>query len=201
MAHPLAGRKQTPEHIAKRMASSRKTKESWSAEQRKNAIKNLSEAHMGYVMPQEQKDNISKALKGKRNSLGVKRSEEFRQNLSKYWKGHPNHNFKIDGKGYERRGNRMKTMSRLDYRLWRDAVFERDSFTCVKCGQVGGKLHADHIKPYSLFPELRFDVSNGRTLCVSCHRKTSTYAWKLVNKIRQCGSHDACRQMWEEIDE
>lgn len=61
------------------------------------------------------------------------------------------------------------------YKEWRKAVFERDGYTCVWCGQKGGKLNADHIKPFCAFPELRFDVSNGRTLCIACHEKTDTY--------------------------
>jgi len=61
------------------------------------------------------------------------------------------------------------------YKEWRRQVFERDSYTCQGCGQRGGTLNADHIKPFAVFTELRFEVSNGRTLCVPCHRKTWTY--------------------------
>ena len=61
------------------------------------------------------------------------------------------------------------------YREWRTAVFERDDYTCQGCGQHGGHLHADHVQPFALFPDLRFEVSNGRTLCVPCHKRTDTY--------------------------
>ena len=61
---------------------------------------------------------------------------------------------------------------------WRDSVFKRDKFTCQECGQVGGKLQADHIKPFAYFAALRFDINNGRTLCVECHKKTDTYGRK-----------------------
>jgi 5-methylcytosine-specific restriction endonuclease McrA len=61
---------------------------------------------------------------------------------------------------------------------WRADVFKRDDFTCVLCGKHGDRLNADHIKPFSRFPDLRFDVSNGRTLCVPCHRKTETWGGK-----------------------
>lgn len=56
-----------------------------------------------------------------------------------------------------------------EMRAWRIAVFMRDSFTCVICDHRGGDLQADHIKPFALFPALRFEIGNGRTLCVECH--------------------------------
>lgn len=66
----------------------------------------------------------------------------------------------------------------LEYREWVKKVFGRDKYTCVFCGKVGGDMHADHIKQFAYHPEVRFDINNGRTLCVSCHRKTDTYAKK-----------------------
>ena len=59
---------------------------------------------------------------------------------------------------------------------WRLAVFERDEFTCQACHVRGGKLHAHHILAFSKFPDHRFDVKNGLTLCVDCHKKTDNYA-------------------------
>ena len=61
------------------------------------------------------------------------------------------------------------------YKAWRTLVFERDNYTCQHCEVRGGYLHADHIKPFALYPELRLEPSNGRTLCVPCHKKTGTY--------------------------
>lgn len=67
-----------------------------------------------------------------------------------------------------------------EYKAWRKSVFARDNHTCQLCGVRGGSLVADHIKPWVLYPELRLDVSNGRTLCDPCHRKTDTYGIKLL---------------------
>jgi 5-methylcytosine-specific restriction endonuclease McrA len=66
---------------------------------------------------------------------------------------------------------------------WRVAVFERDDYTCQMCGQRGGILNADHIKPFALHPKLRFDVNNGRTLCVPCHRATDTYGRRPIYRV------------------
>ena len=55
---------------------------------------------------------------------------------------------------------------------WRKSIFARDNYTCVWCGIRGSYLEADHVKPFAFFPELRFELSNGRTLCKPCHNKT-----------------------------
>ena len=66
------------------------------------------------------------------------------------------------------------------YAEWRQAVFERDNYTCKICGDKSVKGHrirleADHILQFAFYPALRFDVDNGRTLCQECHRKTDTW--------------------------
>ena len=69
----------------------------------------------------------------------------------------------------------IKIRMSFEYKLWRTAVFTRDNFTCIWCGQKSGKLNADHIKRFSDYPELRFAIDNGRTLCIECHKKTNTF--------------------------
>jgi len=74
------------------------------------------------------------------------------------------------------------------YRLWRSDVFHRDNFTCVICDKRGGDLNADHnpklfsviLKEYKIdslekaraCAEL-WDINNGRTLCVPCHKQVT----------------------------
>lgn len=60
----------------------------------------------------------------------------------------------------------------LEYRLWREAVFARDNYECQECGyDNGGILEAHHIKTQKKYPELRFNINNGITLCKECHKK------------------------------
>ncbi len=70
----------------------------------------------------------------------------------------------------------LKIRNSEEYKSWRKKIFERDGYACVLCGHRGRGLVADHKKPFALFPELRFSIENGRTLCDSCHRKTDTFA-------------------------
>lgn len=80
-----------------------------------------------------------------------------------------------------------KVRNSVEMAQWRTAVFKRDAYTCIFCGVsnrkglgVSVKLQADHIKPFAHYPELRFEVANGRTLCVSCHRTTPTWGKRTV---------------------
>ena len=62
---------------------------------------------------------------------------------------------------------------------WKKQIFKRDNFTCRKCGKQGGTLNAHHILNFKDNPEKRYDVSNGVTLCNSCHIKFhQTYGYR-----------------------
>lgn len=52
---------------------------------------------------------------------------------------------------------------------WSTNVISRDRATCQHCGATGVELHAHHIKSFKDHPELRWDLSNGLTLCHQCH--------------------------------
>ncbi len=137
------------------------------------------------------KENISKAKKGKRVSIKT----EFKKGNKPHNTGKPHSletRMKISlslgiKKGFITPQNQI-IRSSIEYKLWRTAVFERDNYTCIWCGKKNGEgktiyLNADHIKPFALFPELRFAIDNGRTLCIECHKTTDTYGAKMKKMI------------------
>lgn len=160
--------------------------------------------HTGHKMSDETKLKISRANKGKKRddefkkvvSLRFKgkkvlRTKEWNENQRKIqlaivrrgasnplWKG----------------GSKMQEQIRkcYRYRQWRSDVFTRDDFTCT-CGQRGGDINADHIKQFelilrennikciedALICEELWNINNGRTLCLPCHKLTATYSKKI----------------------
>lgn len=63
-----------------------------------------------------------------------------------------------------------RDMQNGEIRKWRNKVYQKDDYTCVKCNEVGGKLNAHHLNSWDKFVDERFNVKNGVTLCEDCHR-------------------------------
>lgn len=127
---------------------------------------------------EDTKEKIRKARVGKKMPS---RSIEYRKKMSVRYKGE-------NGPGWKGGITPINKIIRAssEYKLWRNAVFTRDKFTCIWCGTrfikgITGDviLNADHIKLFALFPELRFAIDNGRTLCLPCHKTTDTYAGRI----------------------
>lgn len=118
--------------------------------------------------------SIKEAWSSGRRRGGYKMSERGKKNISDA------HKKKVkEGTHHLWRGGitpvNQKIRTSREYKLWREVVYKRDNYTCVWCHRRGGILNADHIKPFAQYPELRFAIDNGRTLCISCHKTTETY--------------------------
>lgn len=135
-------------------------------------------------LTKEHRKNISLALIGRHVSEATRLKDSLRKRGSNnpMWKG-----------GVTSLQNSVRGLTK--YTEWRLSVFSRDEYTCVLCKQIGGEKNADHIKPLALILKQNmvstleealscaelWDVNNGRTLCVPCHRKTETYSRKIGN--------------------
>lgn len=116
---------------------------------------------------------MSQAGEGHHNFGRVR--EDLRQERNHQWRGGVT------------RSNDMQRRS-PKYRIWRDKVFARDNYTCQHCGTTNTYVTAHHIKSFADFPELRFDIDNGITLCESCHEKTDTYKGAYYRKKHRKGA-------------
>lgn len=130
-------------------------------------------------------EKLSKRMLGNKIGLGRKHTLETRRKISEAHKGERSYMWKGGITSINEQIRRS-----LEYKLWRESVFERDNYTCVWCGARGGQgkrvdLHADHVKSFAYYPELRFAIDNGRTLCVPCHKTTDNYGGRNINQIPQ----------------
>lgn len=76
------------------------------------------------------------------------------------------------------------------YKEWVRSVYERDKYTCQCCGDNRGhNLNAHHLDGYNWCKEKRLDISNGVTLCETCH----------IMFHRSYGFHDNTREQYEEF--
>lgn len=107
------------------------------------------------------RSKISKALKGNKNG----RYNSGKIKLKMRGENHPNWKGGI--------GRHSRDKDRTEYKNWRKAVFERDNYKCQArcCDGNTTKIVAHHKVFWIKNVELRFDINNGITLCVDCHRR------------------------------
>lgn len=173
--------------------------------------KKIARGNLGKFVSEETRRKLSLIMTANppRYWLGKKFSEDIKKNLRDNW--HKNHvvkfGFKFSDESKRKMSERRKGRKQphcqgekhwnwkggitkesekircsMEYKQWRDAVFKRDNWSCVICGDRNylGRirtlvLNADHIKSFAHYPKLRFDINNGRTLCLDCHQKTETF--------------------------
>lgn len=120
----------------------------------------LRQLHLGKPLAQEIKDKIVNTMKLKGIKPAVHYVAYGKDNY--FWK---------DGRTSESKRLRRS----VEFRQWREAVYKRDNYSCQNCGLRGVTLHPHHLKSFAEYPHLRFEVSNGQTLCADCHRNTKNY--------------------------
>ena len=151
------------------------------SEETKRKISEKNKGRVGYWLDRKHPSNLewqeklNESLRKRRFSLEVRKKMSEAHMKEKHWNWQG---------GITPINRRMRKQQ--EYRIWRDSVFTRDNYICQSCGlKTGGghrvELNADHIKPFALFPELRFAINNGRTLCKECHRKTETFGGRILN--------------------
>ena len=132
----------------------------------RDRIEAVKHAHKNGLMPtpegfkgphtEETKKKLSKMFTGRK--LSFKRKNPGSTGPKHHrWKG-----------GISYINNRLRQSD--EYNKWRKCVYKRDWWTCQHCGDKPRKIVAHHIRSFKDFPDLRYDVDNGITLCRKCHK-------------------------------
>lgn len=128
--------------------------------------KSMTSFKKGSVPWNKGKPGYSSTKKGKKASLETRKNMSIAMKIRFSDKTH-HPRWKKDRTGVDLNKDRQKNP---EIRVWRKAVFTRDNFRC----RIGGEkcsyyIEAHHILSWREYPELRFDVNNGITLCKKHH--------------------------------
>jgi len=139
---------------------------------------------VGKKLSDEHKLKISMANIGKKPTESIRKllsekakqrcTKEWKENLSKklrgrdiYWaRGESHYLYKKDRAKLAKYSNGNEYRNSSLHREWSQLVKNRDGWKCkISNNNCFGKVVAHHILPWSKFPELRYEVNNGITLC------------------------------------
>lgn len=84
--------------------------------------------------------------------------------------GNKNHKYLLDRTMLQRCSDIYKDRGSSVHRNWSITVKNRDNFQCkISNQECNGRIEAHHILSYTKFPELRYEINNGITLCHTHH--------------------------------
>jgi len=158
----------------------------WKGKERSDDTKKkIQQYRIGRKASEETKEKMRLARIGKSSPFkGKKHSKETKISISEKLQGAKSHTWKG---GVTSENERIRHS--VNIKLWRILVYERDDYTCRKCGQKGGDLVAHHIKNFSDFKDLRCDTNNGITFCKKCHQLFHKKYTKLNNTREQLNEY------------
>lgn len=148
-----------------------------------------------YIRTLRMRKNISVGTKEyfKKNPIALKRLSET---AMKNTRRGPDSNFWRGGISKHNLTKQIRTL--YEYKKWRSDVFQRDGWTCKTCGKNSTYVVAHHKIAFSYLLHtnlikstqdaikcpLLWDVNNGVTLCLDCHKLTDNYGYK-INKRKE----------------
>ena len=147
---------------------------------------------------------ITSTFKGKKHNKKTLKKMSISQKKSSFWRGKKlsiEHKRKLSvakkgEKHFNWKGGISRdkhSLTKPEYKEWRSKVFQRDNWKCqIKDENCKGKIEVHHILAWRDFPELRYEVNNGITLCHAHHPRKrkdeaelSPYFQKLVANSKE----------------
>ncbi len=155
----------------------------------------------GYKQTEEHRRKNSESRKGKKlleetkKKISLKMKGKIPSNIlnNNMWRGEKNPKWVKDRTLLKRYSNTAKERGSPAYVEWRKQVWIRDKFKCrIEDENCFGKIEAHHILSWKDYPELRYKINNGITLCHAHHprkraeeKRLSPYFMELVSVSKE----------------
>lgn len=148
----------------------------------------------GYEWTEKQREAVSVRM------TGVKLSEEHKKKIGDFWRGkkfspeRKAQHLLVVKRGVEspvwiqdrtklKRDNRRNDSA---YQVWRKEVWLRDGFLCrITTDDCKGRIEVHHILSWREYPELRYQINNGITLCHLHHPRKREEEKRLIAEFQQ----------------